>query len=75
MVGAALVLLAIACVVRIAYIYVRYPGLTDPLAGPVHYWPELDVMVGSVFAVLFALAGIPTLLVSAFSYRRQRDGA
>ncbi len=54
----------------ILYLYIRYPGLTDPSARPVDYWPEIDVLVSSIAIGFGFVIGLPVFIASLVSFRR-----
>jgi hypothetical protein len=71
-IGGLLLLGVLALSVYIPYLYIRYPGLTDPPARPVDYWPELDVIVSSIAIGIGLLIGLPVFLTSLATWRRLR---
>ena len=58
--------------IRIAYLYIRYPGLNDRSAGPVYYWPSLEVEVSTIILTLTVPVCVAILIPSITSFRRQR---
>ena len=55
---------------RLLYVFVRYPNLYDPSAGPVGYWPELEVEFGAIAAVMIVCIGAPVLFCSIATYQK-----
>lgn len=53
-----------------AYLYLRYPGLTDPPSRPVDYWPQIGAEINMILAVVAGLIGIPTFWLSLIALRR-----
>lgn len=58
--------------IRIAYLYIRYPGLNDRSAGPVYYWPSLEVEISTIILTLTVPVCVAILIPSITSFRRQR---
>jgi hypothetical protein len=58
--------------IRIPYLYVSYPGLRDVTAGPVNYWPSLEVEISTLVLLVTVPVCLATLIPSILSFRRQR---
>ncbi len=56
----------------IGYLYIRFPGLSDPTNGPYYYWPEVEVYFAKIVAIASAVIGIPTFWLFYCAYRRRR---
>jgi len=57
--------------IRIPYLYTRYPGLNDRSAGPVYYWPTLEVEILTIVLAVTVPVCLAILIPSIISYRRQ----
>ena len=57
---------------RIPYLYVRYPGLNDPSAKPVDYWPQLEVELSMLTIVFITPLAFTILVPTLLSLRQQR---
>lgn len=71
-IGALLLLGVLALAVYIPYLCLQYPGLTDPPARPLHYWPEIGVLVASIAVGIGLLIGLLVFLMSFATWRRLR---
>lgn len=71
-IGGLLLFGVLALAAYILYLYVRYPGLTDPPARPVDYWPEIEVLVSAIAIGIGLLIGLPVFLTSFSIWRRLR---
>ena len=69
--GSLLLFGVVTGVCYIVYLNIRYPGLIDPPARPVDYWPDLDVFITSVLSSIGAVIGIPVFWYSIVVYRRR----
>lgn len=54
---------------NIVYLYIRYPGLTDPTSRPFDYWPQIEVEISIILAVAAGVIGVPTFLLSRNALR------
>lgn len=71
--GTLQILAAAYFVVRIVYLHLEYPGLSDPSPGMDAYWPEVVVFIYWVLAGILALIGVPLFMYSFFATRRGRN--
>jgi hypothetical protein len=70
-VGGTLLTLVLIMAGRIPYLYIRYPGLTDPPSRPVDYWPGLEVELSTIAIVLTTPIVLAILVPTVLSLRRQ----
>ena len=58
--------------IRILYLYTWYPALNDSSAGPVYYWPSLEVEISTIVLAVTVPVCLAILIPSIISFRRQR---
>jgi hypothetical protein len=57
--------------IRIPYLFMRYPDLDDRSAGPVYYWPSLEVEISTMVLAVTVPVCLAILIPSLLSFRRQ----